>query len=73
VLPSGALKLDTLANVRSEMARLYRLGLAGKLPSDELTRFVYCLREIRCCVEAATLDQLHQRLTELAAKLAGKA
>ena len=33
--------LDTLAGVRTEMARLYRLGLNGRIPSDEMTRFIY--------------------------------
>ena len=35
--------LDTLSGVRSEMARLYRLGLNGKIRSDEMTRFIYVL------------------------------
>jgi hypothetical protein len=31
--------LDTLAEVRGKMARLYRLGLNGRIRSDEMTRF----------------------------------
>jgi hypothetical protein len=45
--PRHAMALDSLAGVRGEMARLYRLGLNGKIKSDEMTRFVYVLREIR--------------------------
>ena len=44
--------LDTLAGVRSEMSRLYRLALNGRMRSDEMTRFVYVLKEIRGCNEA---------------------
>ena len=58
--------LDTLAGVRGEMARLYRLALNGKLPSDELTRFIYTLKEIRACLEAEILTDVQQRLALLA-------
>ena len=57
--------LDTLAGVRSEMARLYRLGLNGKIRSDEMTRFVYVLKEIRSCLEAEILTDVQQRLALL--------
>jgi hypothetical protein len=33
--------------------RLYRLGLNGKIRSDEMTRFIYALKEIRACLEAS--------------------
>ena len=36
----NAMALDTLAGVRGEMARLYRLGLNGRIRSDEMTRFI---------------------------------
>jgi len=57
--------LDTLAGVRGEMARLYRLGLNGRIPSDEMTRFVYVLKEIRACIEAEILIDVQQRLDVL--------
>ena len=63
--PRNAMALDTLAGVRGEMARLYRLGLNGRIPSDELTRFVYVLREIRACIEAELLTDIQQRLALL--------
>ena len=52
--PHHAIALDTLAGVRGEMARLYRLGLNGRIRSDEMTRFIYALKEIRACLEAET-------------------
>ena len=57
--------LDTLAGVRGEMARLYRLALNGKIPCDELTRLVYTLKEIRCCLESEILIDVQQRLALL--------
>src|SRR5258707_2241867 len=63
--PRNAMALDTLAGVRGEMARLYRLALNGRLASDELTRFVYVLKEIRACLEAELLTDVQQRLALL--------
>src|SRR6187401_2544418 len=59
--PHNAMALDTLAGVRGEMARLYRLGLNGKMRSDEMTRFIYALKEIRACIEAEILTDVQQR------------
>ena len=63
--PRNAMALDTLAGVRGEMARLYRLGLNGRIQSDEMTRFIYALKEIRACLEAETLIDVQQRLAAL--------
>ena len=57
--------LDTLAGARGEMARLYRLALNGRIRSDEMTRFIYALKEIRACLEAELLTDLQQRLVLL--------
>ena len=63
--PRNAMALDTLAGVRGEMARLYRLALNGRIRSDEMTRFIYALKEIRACLEAETLINIQQRLVLL--------
>ena len=63
--PRNAMALDTLAGVRAEMARLYRLALNGRIRSDEMTRFIYALKEIRACLEAETLIDVQQRLAQL--------
>ena len=63
--PRNAIALDTLAGVRGEMARLYRLGLNGKMRSDEMTRFIYALKEIRACIEAEMLTDVQRRLALL--------
>src|SRR5215510_7594715 len=63
--PRNKMALDTLAGVRGEMARLYRLALNGRIPSDEMTRFIYALKEIRACLEAEILTDVQQRLVVL--------
>ena len=63
--PRNAMALDTLAGVRGEMARLYRLALNGRIQSDEMTRFIYALKEIRACLEAEILTDVQQRLAVL--------
>ena len=63
--PRNKMALDTLVGVRSEMARLYRLALNGRIPSDEMTRFIYALKEIRACLEAEILTDVQQRLVVL--------
>ena len=63
--PRDAMALDTLAGVRGEMARLYRLALNGRIRSDEMTRFIYALKEIRACLEAELLTDVQQRLVLL--------
>ena len=63
--PRNAMALDTLAGVRGEMARLYRLALNGRIRSDEMTRFIYALKEIRACLEAEFLTDVQQRLALL--------
>lgn len=64
--PHSPVRLDQLKTVRTEMGRLYRLWLNGKLKSDEMTKGTYVLKEIRACIEAEVLDSLQQRLTALA-------
>ena len=51
--------------MRAEMARLYRLALNGRIRSDELTRLVFVLKEIRACLEAEILTDVQQRLALL--------
>ena len=63
--PRNAIALDTLAGVRGEMARLYRLALNGRIRSDEMTRFIYALKEIRLR-EAELLTDVQHRLAFVA-------
>lgn len=63
--PSYKMAMDSLAGVRQEMARLYRLGLTGKIRSDEMTRFVYVLKEIRACLEAEVRVEARGQLVSM--------
>ena len=70
--PRNKMALDTLVGVRAEMARIYRAGLNGKIPSDEMTRFIYALKEIRACLEAEILTDVQQRLAFLTQNMDGR-
>ena len=37
----------------------------GRIPSDEMTRFIYALKEIRACLEAEMLTDVQHRLALL--------
>jgi hypothetical protein len=65
VLPRNRMALDSLVGVRSEMSRIYRLGLNGRIASGEMTRYIFALREIRACLESEALTDLQKRLVEL--------
>ena len=41
------------------------LRLNGRIRSDEMTRFIYALKEIRACLEAELLTDVQQRLALL--------
>jgi hypothetical protein len=72
LLPHGKLKLDTLAAVRTEMARIYRMALAADIEADQASKFVYVLKEIRGCLEAEVLDDVGARLAALTARVEGR-
>ena len=62
--PRNAMALDTLAGYGGD-GSAYRLALNGKIRSDEMTRFIYALKEIRACLEAEILTDVQQRLVLL--------
>ena len=45
------------------------LRLNGRIRSDEMTRFIYALKEIRACLEAETLTDVQQRLALLSREM----
>jgi hypothetical protein len=57
--------IEEVARACHQPPWLYRLGLNGKVPSDEMTRFVYVLKEVRACLEAEILIDVQQRLAML--------
>ena len=59
--------LKTLGNVRSELARLYRGALNRRVPAEELSRLVFCLRELRCCLEAMETAEARNEIIDVVA------
>ena len=52
-------KLNTVGNILAEMQRLYRSARSGNLPVEDLSRFIFALKEIRGTVEAGqTIDHI---------------
>jgi hypothetical protein len=49
--PHHTQRLDSLRAIRIEQSRLYRATIRGRLPSEELTKLFFCLREIRSTLE----------------------
>jgi hypothetical protein len=69
-LPSRhAVALNSLAGVRAEMGRVYRLALNGRVPSEEMTRLIFALKEIRACLEAELLTDVQHRLVLLSREM----
>ena len=63
--PQHTASLNTLRGVRREMCRVYRGVANGRVSSDEATRRIYILKEIRAALEAETLTDIQQRLAML--------
>jgi hypothetical protein len=62
---SEKVRLNTLGAVRTEMASIYRALKRGDLESQEATRRVYVLKEIRCCLESEMLVTLEERMAKI--------
>jgi hypothetical protein len=58
-------RLGSLPMVRLEMARLYRAAKSGKMEAEKVSRLVYVLREIRCCLESEMLVGLEERMAAI--------
>lgn len=55
-LPSPRLKLETVANVRRELARIYREARRGELKVDHATRLAYLLDLMARMIERSELE-----------------
>jgi hypothetical protein len=62
----GEIRLGTLPQLRTELARLYRGAKAGQIPWSDAARAVTVLRELRLLLETTDLEQ---RLAELEDRL----
>ncbi len=51
------IKLDSLRHLRDEMGRVYREARAGKIDTQDATRLVFVLGELRKLYEVIELEQ----------------
>ncbi|MBK9326069.1 MAG: hypothetical protein IPN00_06990 [Hydrogenophilales bacterium] len=51
------IKLDSLRHLRDEMGRVYREAWAGKIDTQDATRLVFVLGELRKLYEVIELEQ----------------
>lgn len=56
-LASPRLKLETVGNVRRELARIYREARRGELATQEATRFAYLLDLMSRMIERGELER----------------
>lgn len=64
VLPRPG-KLTHIADVRKELASIYRDTRQGKMDSADLTRFAYALKILKDMIVDEKLDNLEQRIQDL--------
>jgi len=57
LLPSPHLNLNNLDGIRREMAKVYKDMRRGSIPSQDGTRLVYVLGELRKVFEACELEK----------------
>ena len=58
-------KLTHIADVRRELASIYRDARQGRLDSTELTRYAYALKILKDMIVDEKLDNLEQRIRDL--------
>lgn len=51
------IKLDNLRNIRDELGRVYREARAGKIGSQDATRFAFVLGQLRDLVISMDIEQ----------------
>ncbi len=60
--------LDDVKSVRRELGKLYREARRGDMDTQDLTRFVTALRELKGCLISETFEDRIAALEEAAAK-----
>ena len=57
--------LDTVGGVVTELGKVYRLARRGELDFADAKALTYCLREIRCALEAGDVERRLEALEAL--------
>jgi hypothetical protein len=68
-----AVRLDSVMSVAREMGRLIRLSYNGHLAPEELSKYVFCLDKLRCCLESAANIEAQAKAAEAEAAQATEA
>ena len=58
--------LNTVGGVVAELGRVYRHARRGEMDMSEAKSLVYCLRELRCALEAGDIERRLDELEEAA-------
>ena len=64
-------RLHTVGHVVSELGKVYRLARRGEMDLADAKSLVYCLREIRCALEAGDLERRLDALETLGNTMEG--
>lgn len=70
---AGPIRLTTADDIRVEMAKVYRAAKRGQMPTQDATRLVYILGEMRKAIELDVIEQRVQELEDDHARTAGRA
>ncbi len=65
-------RLNTLAGILKEQARIYRRALQGKMATEEATRFTYMLTQVRVTIESISIIEVQERMAALEALYASR-
>lgn len=58
-------KLDTMQDVRREMAKVYREARSGLVDVQDATKLTWCLQAVAKVIEGSDLEQRIEKLEEL--------
>jgi len=58
-------KLETIGDIKSELARLYRQAKAGEIATQDATRLAYLLNSLAGLIESHDLERRIQALEQL--------
>lgn len=62
-------KLASVADILTEMARVYRLSHSGRITPEVMTKYIYGLKEMRECIGWQLLEETHGKLGALEARI----
>ncbi len=61
-------QLDTVSDVKREMAKVYREARSGIIGTQDLTKLTWCLQAVAKVIETSDIEQRIEQLEQQAAK-----